>query len=114
MSRNISRYDLLQSLGIEQLEPLMAIEFILEEEEGEVLERTATIPCIMTRPVSQPCTLLLQTTHTDICWLVQVQGVRCPACSARGQTIWVVPGKCCPQCGTPVHKQQSATYIPLE
>lgn len=27
---------------------------------------------------------------------------RCPACLERGQTVWVVPGKDCPQCGTPV------------
>ncbi|KAF2682860.1 hypothetical protein K458DRAFT_306573 [Lentithecium fluviatile CBS 122367] len=28
---------------------------------------------------------------------------RCPACLERGQTVWVIPGKCCPECGTPVN-----------
>ncbi|KAF2186936.1 hypothetical protein K469DRAFT_570978 [Zopfia rhizophila CBS 207.26] len=32
-----------------------------------------------------------------------VPGRRCPACLERGETIWVIPGKCCPQCGTPVN-----------
>ena len=52
MSRTLCRYDLLQSLGVEQLEPLVAKDFVLEEEDGEAFERPATIPCIMTRPVS--------------------------------------------------------------
>ncbi|KAH7123725.1 hypothetical protein B0J11DRAFT_435571 [Dendryphion nanum] len=32
-----------------------------------------------------------------------VPGRRCPACLERGDTVWVIPGKCCPQCGTPVN-----------
>ena len=32
-----------------------------------------------------------------------VPGRRCPACLDRGDTVWVIPGKCCPQCGTPVN-----------
>ena len=35
--------------------------------------------------------------------LVKVPGRRCPACLERGQTVWVIPGKCCPTCGTPVN-----------
>ena len=31
-----------------------------------------------------------------------VPGRRCPACLERGDTVWVIPGKCCPVCGTPV------------
>jgi len=31
-----------------------------------------------------------------------VTGRRCPACLERGDTVWVIPGKCCPVCGTPV------------
>jgi rRNA maturation endonuclease Nob1 len=34
---------------------------------------------------------------------VPVPGRRCPACLERGDTVWVIPGKCCPQCGTPVN-----------
>ncbi|EDU50812.1 predicted protein [Pyrenophora tritici-repentis Pt-1C-BFP] len=33
----------------------------------------------------------------------KVPGRRCPACLERGDTVWVIPGKCCPQCGTPVN-----------
>jgi hypothetical protein len=33
----------------------------------------------------------------------QVPGRRCPACLERGDTVWVIPGKCCPVCGTPVN-----------
>ena len=29
-------------------------------------------------------------------------GRRCPACLERGDTVWVIPGQCCPACGTPV------------
>jgi len=32
-----------------------------------------------------------------------VPGRRCPACLERGQTVWVIPGKCCSNCGTPVN-----------
>ncbi|KAH6852840.1 hypothetical protein J4E91_002316 [Alternaria rosae] len=32
-----------------------------------------------------------------------VPGRRCPACLERGDTVWVIPGKCCIQCGTPVN-----------
>jgi len=32
-----------------------------------------------------------------------VPGRRCPSCLGRGDTVWVIPGKCCPQCGTPVN-----------
>lgn len=32
-----------------------------------------------------------------------VPGRRCPSCLERGDTVWVIPGKCCPQCGTPVN-----------
>ena len=32
-----------------------------------------------------------------------VPGRRCPACLERGDTVWVIPGKCCPICGTPVN-----------
>ncbi|KAF1999404.1 hypothetical protein P154DRAFT_231512 [Amniculicola lignicola CBS 123094] len=34
---------------------------------------------------------------------VPVPGRRCPCCLEKGDTVWVIPGKCCPQCGTPVH-----------
>ena len=33
-----------------------------------------------------------------------VPGRKCPACAAKGQTVWVISGKCCPQCGTPVNR----------
>ncbi|EUC31241.1 hypothetical protein COCVIDRAFT_39373 [Bipolaris victoriae FI3] len=32
-----------------------------------------------------------------------VPGRRCPACLERGDTVWVVPGKNCHECGTPVN-----------
>jgi hypothetical protein len=32
-----------------------------------------------------------------------VPGRRCPACLERDVTVWVIPGKCCPICGTPVN-----------
>ena len=32
-----------------------------------------------------------------------VPGRRCPSCLERGDTVWVIPGKCCTQCGTPVN-----------
>lgn len=35
--------------------------------------------------------------------LMPVPGRRCPACLERGLTVWVIPGKCYPQCGTPVN-----------
>ncbi|KAF2808557.1 uncharacterized protein BDZ99DRAFT_464422 [Mytilinidion resinicola] len=32
-----------------------------------------------------------------------VPGRRCPACLEKGETVWVIQGKCCPECGTPVN-----------
>ncbi|KAF2459859.1 hypothetical protein BDY21DRAFT_336688 [Lineolata rhizophorae] len=32
-----------------------------------------------------------------------VPGRKCPNCLAKGQTVWVIKGKCCPQCGTVVN-----------
>ena len=32
-----------------------------------------------------------------------VPGRRCPPCLERGDTVWVIPGKCCAICGTPVN-----------
>ena len=32
-----------------------------------------------------------------------VPGRRCPACLEEERTVWVIPGKCCPYCGTPVN-----------
>ena len=32
-----------------------------------------------------------------------VPGRRCPSCLDREVTVWVIPGKCCPICGTPVN-----------
>jgi uncharacterized OB-fold protein len=31
-------------------------------------------------------------------------GRKCPNCLQGGKTVWVIPGKCCPQCGTPVNR----------
>ena len=30
-------------------------------------------------------------------------GYRCPTCLERGDAVWVIPGTCCPQCGTLVN-----------
>jgi len=35
---------------------------------------------------------------------VTVPARRCPACYEDGKTVWVIPGKCCSQCGTPVNR----------
>ena len=40
-----------------------------------------------------------------------VPGRKCPTCLSRGQTVWVIPGKCCPQCGTPVDKKAASITI---
>ncbi|RDW62040.1 hypothetical protein BP6252_11473 [Coleophoma cylindrospora] len=29
-----------------------------------------------------------------------MSGVRCPSCLARGQEVWVIPGRACGYCGT--------------
>ncbi|KAI0172523.1 hypothetical protein GGR52DRAFT_572356 [Hypoxylon sp. FL1284] len=29
-------------------------------------------------------------------------GKRCPTCQGKGQEVWVLPGRDCPYCGTPV------------
>jgi len=29
-----------------------------------------------------------------------ISGVRCPTCPAKGQEVWVIPGKACGYCGT--------------
>jgi len=29
-----------------------------------------------------------------------IPGVRCPTCAAKGQEVWVIPGKACGYCGT--------------
>ncbi|WPG97534.1 Hypothetical protein R9X50_00031100 [Acrodontium crateriforme] len=34
--------------------------------------------------------------------MIPVPGRRCGTCLAKGQTVWVIPGKRCPQCGTEV------------
>ena len=34
--------------------------------------------------------------------LQAVPGRRCPTCLERGDTVWVIPGNCCPECETPV------------
>ena len=35
---------------------------------------------------------------------VTVPARRCPACYEEGKKVWVIPGKCCPDCGTPVQR----------
>ncbi|KAF2106076.1 hypothetical protein BDV96DRAFT_508473, partial [Lophiotrema nucula] len=36
--------------------------------------------------------------------MMPVPGRRCPEClETRGETIWIIPGRCCWQCGTPVN-----------
>ncbi|KAL3417122.1 hypothetical protein PVAG01_11122 [Phlyctema vagabunda] len=32
--------------------------------------------------------------------MVPMSGVRCPTCLARGQEVWVIPGRACGYCGT--------------
>lgn len=54
------------------------------------------------KPVNKKITYLLTHFHTNRL-SPQVPGRRCPACLERGDTVWVIPGKCCPQCGTPVN-----------
>ncbi|KAL2114641.1 hypothetical protein VUR80DRAFT_2621 [Thermomyces stellatus] len=29
-------------------------------------------------------------------------GLRCPTCAAQGKEVWVIPGRRCGYCGTPV------------
>ncbi|EPS26694.1 hypothetical protein PDE_01632 [Penicillium oxalicum 114-2] len=31
----------------------------------------------------------------------KMPGVRCPNCAAKGQEVWVIPGKSCHVCHTP-------------
>ncbi|KAJ5116377.1 hypothetical protein N7456_000725 [Penicillium angulare] len=31
----------------------------------------------------------------------KMPGVRCPNCAAKGQEVWVIPGKSCHICHTP-------------
>ncbi|KAJ5930610.1 hypothetical protein N7466_006103 [Penicillium verhagenii] len=31
----------------------------------------------------------------------KMPGVRCPNCYAKGQEVWVIPGKSCHVCATP-------------
>ncbi|KAJ9633937.1 hypothetical protein H2199_009186 [Coniosporium tulheliwenetii] len=79
MSSNIRRRDLLERLGIEQLSALEAaydpVDWFLDGSQADHPFRT-----VMTVP-----------------------GRKCPACLAKGDTVWVILGKCCPQCGTPVN-----------
>ncbi|KAK0729743.1 hypothetical protein B0H67DRAFT_473902 [Lasiosphaeris hirsuta] len=35
---------------------------------------------------------------TTIC--LQLPGVRCPTCAAKGNEVWVIPGRACGDCGT--------------
>lgn len=35
-------------------------------------------------------------------------GRKCPSCNFKGETVWVIPGKCCPACGTPVDGNMSS------
>jgi len=55
---------------------------------------------ITTMPVSRHA---LSWISSSMYWFKQVPGRRCPACLERGDTVWVIPGKCCSQCGTRVH-----------
>ncbi|PYH76696.1 hypothetical protein BO82DRAFT_295635 [Aspergillus uvarum CBS 121591] len=32
----------------------------------------------------------------------QMPGARCPTCAKQGKEVWVIPGKNCHICGTPV------------
>ncbi|CAI4211043.1 unnamed protein product [Parascedosporium putredinis] len=31
-----------------------------------------------------------------------IPGLRCPTCAAEGKEVWVIPGRRCGYCGTPV------------
>ncbi|PKS09408.1 hypothetical protein jhhlp_004023 [Lomentospora prolificans] len=31
-----------------------------------------------------------------------IPGLRCPTCAAQGKEVWVIPGRRCGYCGTPV------------
>jgi cytochrome c oxidase subunit 1 len=33
---------------------------------------------------------------------------KCPRCLENNSTVWVIPGKSCPQCGTPVNRKRAA------
>lgn len=95
---NIHRHQILERLGIEQLPALLPGEEIpfFEPEETR-----AEIP-IISLPVSTlQCFGIRSEATTDN--YLQVPGRKCPACLAKGETVWVIPGKCCPQCGTPVN-----------
>ncbi|KAF2146514.1 uncharacterized protein K452DRAFT_294082 [Aplosporella prunicola CBS 121167] len=76
-TNNVRRQEILERLGIEQLPPLMPGEEYAHAEP----ERGGSVPMVM----------------------LPVPGRKCPACLAKGETVWVIPGKCCPQCGTPVN-----------
>ncbi|KAK7542867.1 uncharacterized protein J3D65DRAFT_665185 [Phyllosticta citribraziliensis] len=74
---NIHRQQILERLGIEQLPALLPGE---EMPFFDPDETRSEIPIIS----------------------LPVPGRKCPACLAKGEVVWVIPGKCCPQCGTPL------------
>lgn len=58
---------------------------------------TGTTPPSLDKPKLEPGKSKIPSSR------MPVPGRRCPSCLERGQTVWVIPGKCCPQCGTPVN-----------
>ncbi|QSZ37427.1 hypothetical protein DSL72_009525 [Monilinia vaccinii-corymbosi] len=68
-------------------QPIIPFEIIIQEEMND-------LPSIQSTPFGE---------FSDFFGLIEIPGmpgVRCPTCLAKGQEVWVIPGRACGACGT--------------
>ncbi|KAK3935075.1 hypothetical protein QBC46DRAFT_346993 [Diplogelasinospora grovesii] len=37
---------------------------------------------------------------------IPLPGIRCQTCAAKGEEVWVIPGRACGSCGTPAPNEE--------
>ncbi|KAK0710145.1 hypothetical protein B0T26DRAFT_755255 [Lasiosphaeria miniovina] len=40
---------------------------------------------------------------------IMLPGVRCPTCAAKGEEVWVIPGRACGYCRTPAPSEHDVS-----
>ena len=88
MATEFRRIDLLEELGIEEL-PMQSFFADMFQDVDLPIHTFMTVRASIFKPLS---TFLLS--------FVKVPARKCPICDGNGQTVWVIPGKCCPNCGS--------------